>query len=222
LDVSKLKTNQLIEIELIDENNRDKGVLKYPSRIEDIGTEYLSLAAPIQNSILINIRPGQPIQVIFRIKQFNYMFETRVVSRRANPIPLLIVEKPSGIKSVQQKREYVRLSINLPLRYQLLDTDNITPIIQGYTIDISAGGLLFITPHELLRSNQLELEITLNDEEIIRCTAKVVRVSIEEIDCLKRFKVAVGYEDITEAQRDKIFKFIFDKQREWIRKGLIE
>ncbi|MGI5880159.1 MAG: flagellar brake protein [Syntrophomonadaceae bacterium] len=222
MDVSKLKTNQLIEIELIDENNRDKGVLKYPSRIEDIGTEYLSLAAPIQNSILINIRPGQPIQVIFRIKQFNYMFETRVVSRRANPIPLLIVEKPSGIKSVQQKREYVRLSINLPLRYQLLDTDNITPIIQGYTIDISAGGLLFITPHELLRSNQLELEITLNDEEIIRCTAKVVRVSIEEIDCLKRFKVAVGYEDITEAQRDKIFKFIFDKQREWIRKGLIE
>lgn len=222
LDASKLRANQLIEIELIDENNHDRGALRYPSRIEDIGTEYMSLAAPIHNSILLTIRPGQPIQVTLRVKQFNYMFETRVVSRRANPIPLLIVEKPSKIISVQQKREYVRLPINLPVKYQLLDTKATNPIMQGQTIDISAGGLLFIAADELQQSDILELEITLTDQEIIRCTAKVIRVSIEEVDRLKRFKLAVGYEDITEAQRDQIFKFIFDKQREWIRKGLIE
>ena len=222
MDASKLKANQLIEIELIDENHRDKGTLRYPSRIEDIGTEYLSLAAPIHNSILLNIRPGQPIQVMLRVKESNYMFETKVISRRANPIPLLIVEKPSEIKSIQQKREYVRLSINLSVRYQLLDTEKTTAIMQGQTIDISAGGLLFIAPHELQQNDRLELEITLANQDIIRCIAQVVRVSIEEVNQLKRFKVAVGYEDITEAQRDKIFKFIFDKQREWIRKGLIE
>ena len=36
MDASILKTNQLVEIELIDERNQDKGSLKYPSRIEDV------------------------------------------------------------------------------------------------------------------------------------------------------------------------------------------
>ncbi len=222
MDASILKTNQLVEIELIDERNQDKGSLKYPSRIEDSGTEYLSLAAPIHNSILLNIRPGQTIQVTLRVKQINYIFDTVVVSRKDNPIPVLIVKKPSELKTIEQKREYVRLPINLPIRYILLDPEKSNNIMHGQTIDISAGGVLFIVQDKLQQGDRLELELILKKREVIRCTAKVIRVFLEEVDKLKRIKVAVEYEDITEIQRDKIFKFIFDKQREWIRKGLIK
>ena len=119
-------------------------------------------------------------------------FVTEVVGRRREPIPCLIINKPEHIVPVNQKREYVRLDISLPVQFRIIDEKDNAEIKEGITIDISAGGALFYTKTEVNIGQKMEIKM----------------------------QVAVEFDGIDEAHRDRIFKFIFKKQRERIKKGI--
>lgn len=214
MNPNNLKINQLVEIELNEGN-----IVEYlPSRIEEIKEDYLYISMPMRKGILLPMRLGQEIKVIIRYKNSTVGFLTKVVGRRREPIPCLIINKPDHIVAINQKREYVRLNVSLPVRFRIIDNENNNMIEEGITIDISAGGVLFSSKGEVKKGQKIEIEITLSLENTFSCQAHAIRIFEKEEN--NAIWVAVEYNDISEADRDRIFKFIFEKQREWIKKGI--
>lgn len=212
-----LKVNQLIE--LVMEHDGQRVVVS--SRIEDIGKEHLLIAAPIQHGIPLLLPLGSEIMVQLWYRDTLWGFNTIVVGRRFRPIPMWIIKKPAEIKELPQKRHSVRLNISLPIQFRYLDRND-DKVYKGLTVDISAGGVLFSSSQACESGERIKVELELNEQIKISAVALVVRSFNKDEDALRGYRVAVKFEDLTENQRDKIFRFIFDKQREWIRKGLLE
>ncbi|MEN6348067.1 MAG: flagellar brake protein [Syntrophomonas sp.] len=214
-----IKVNHLIEIEM--ETNSGKEYL--PSRIEEIDKEYWYISTPMRKGVYITLRVGQRIKIILRYKNSVFGCITTIAARRRGHLPVLVVEKPADLQGVNQKRTYVRLPVTLSVAFRMLLPDNQkSPIFMGKTGDFSAGGLLLLTPVEVQQGQKIELEVKLPDRDPVFCKAHVVRVLSKAVKEGDDNKLAIEYDHINEGQRDKIFKFIFDKQREWIKKGVQE
>lgn len=216
MKVDDLKINQLIEVETDYNGQR----VVFSSRIEGIEEESMLIAAPIRHGVPLLLSSGAEIAVQFRARDSMYGFNTVVVGRSLRPIPVWMIKKPVELVRMAQKRHSVRLAINLPVQFSFLE-GNDDSVYQGLTVDISAGGLLFSTSQSLKAGERLKVELSLSDQMKISSVARVVRIFHKDEGTQHRYGVAVEFEDITETQRDKIFKFVFDKQREWIRKGLL-
>ncbi|HBQ24773.1 MAG TPA: hypothetical protein DD791_00130 [Syntrophomonas sp.] len=211
-----LKINQLVEIEL---NEGD--IAEYlPSRIEEIKEQYLYISMPMRKGSYIPMRIGQEIRIIMCYKKATVGFVTEVVGRRREPIPCLIINKPEHIVPVNQKREYVRLDISLPVQFRIIDEKDNAEIKEGITIDISAGGALFYTKTEVNIGQKMEIKMQLSPKNTFSCYAHAIRVFKKRELEKNTIQVAVEFDGIDEAHRDRIFKFIFKKQRERIKKGI--
>jgi len=214
-----IKINQLLEIEVDGEKDR------LASRVEEVKDNYLFISMPMKKGALVPLWPGQDVRLIFRYKHSTVGGVSRVVSRRREPLPHLVVTLPQKLVAVNQKREFVRLPVSMPIRFKVVNrnvevkSDEKVEIQEGLTIDISAGGLLFTTKTLLQAGQLLELEIKLAEKDFLYLKANVVRV-FDRKHQNEDWKVALIYDDINDRQRDRIFKFIFDKQREWIKKGV--
>lgn len=211
-----LKVNQLVEI-------KTDGMLyrgTYPSRIEEITGNVLYLAVPIRSGELVPLRTGETIRVSYVDKDNAYSFVTRVLGRKIDPIPVLIVERPQTITRIQ-RRNFVRIEASLPIYFQLLEEET-GEIGEGRTVDISGGGVLFTTRAGWIRANHLlRVRVDLPQLEPVVCIARVIRVGQNRISGVVYNQVACKFEDLREGQRDTIIKFIFERQRELIKKGLL-
>jgi len=112
-----------------------------------------------------------------------------------------------------EKRDYSRLEDTINIRYKVfaskeeLAKRKSSPEQYSVTRDISAGGLLFISPELLAVGAFLEMIIELPDKkDPIECLSKVVRV--EEIELGKMYDIAAHFLDVTSAQRARINKYV--------------
>lgn len=212
---SDLKVNQLIDIEY--ENEKDNTCEYLASRIEEITEDSLIVASPMRKGQLVPLHIGQNIKVCYTFKENSYAFVSRILDRRSEPIPVLTIKQPDEILKIQ-RRSFVRLPISLPVYFKEVQEQTVH---QGITVDISGGGALFLSNVRFAQGDLLDFELHLPERNSICCNAKVVRLLIPQPGGGSKYKVAVNYVDISEPQRDKIFNFIFEKQREWIKKGLL-
>lgn len=193
-----------------------------PVRVEEISAEYIALSMPMRQGALIPLRPGQRLSTrIFRCGSY-YGFDTTIVDRKLQPVPVVIVHRPQKILALGQLRGDVRISAVLPVRFRLLsgNSNNFSPY-EAFTINISAGGALLCTDNPLKKGQELWLELFIRPTEVVCCKATIVRV-FTEVSSEPQGRVAIQYQDINEKDRDRIACYIFDKQREFIRKGLLE
>jgi len=120
------------------------------------------------------------------------------------------IEHPRSIE-VLQEREYVRIKSARPaLVYGLPDQ---IPV-QSYTVDLSGGGFLLAGPDSLRIGDEVQFQLTLTPGVLlISGTGKVVRVD-------NRGRRAVAFESITELDRRRLIRFIFECQRTERQRGL--
>ncbi|MGE5280578.1 MAG: ATPase, T2SS/T4P/T4SS family [Deltaproteobacteria bacterium] len=111
------------------------------------------------------------------------------------------------------QRVYARLSARVNIRYKAFhDLDEIKkggfqPESLAATLNVSAGGLLFVSSEPVRVGTFLEMRLELPDSrDPVVCLARVVRT--EEIEPLKRYNIAAQYMDITSADRVRIDKFV--------------
>lgn len=196
-------------------------ILEYlPVRIEGIGSVHLALSVPMWRGALIPLHQGRRLSLRFFHRDGYYGFDTTIVERRAEPVPLLIVQRPRTIISMGQMREHVRVSAVLPVRFrQLSDNNNDFSAYNAFTSNISAGGALLCTDSPLQKGQELWLELYIPPSEMISCRALIVRV-FSEAGSVPRGRVGLKYIEMGEKDRDRIAHYIFSKQREFIKKGL--
>jgi len=211
-----IRINQLVEIEL-------QSGERLPSRIEETTAKYLHISMPIRQAALLPLAVGEDIRLVFRFKHSTFACSCQVMGRRREPIPCLIVNRPQFLERINQKREYVRLAVNLPLQFRLIkegEESEERPVLEGVTFDISAGGMLFTTNYSLQAGQEIEVQLDLPDLESVFTIGRVVRVFEPHLRGETR-RIAVEFTNISDVQKDRIFKYIFSKQREWIKRGIV-
>jgi hypothetical protein len=120
------------------------------------------------------------------------------------------IASPRSVEVLQQ-REYVRINSARPvLVYCGRDQDR----VQSFTVDVSGGGLLLAGPDTLAVGEQVSFRLTLTPGVLpISGTGKVVRVDAQG-------HRAVEFESISDLDRRRLVRFIFECQRAERRRGL--
>lgn len=214
--MSKIKfmVNQLLDIEV--EVKGEEGQVKlesFPSRIEDISKDHIIIAYPFKNGYPVPLHTNETISLRFIQDQTPYACDVKVVTKLTAPVALLKVTKPNKIIRIQ-KRNWVRLPYNTTVKYKLAGYE--VDFMEVMSIDISGGGLLLQTNHAIDINENLDIIFKL-DNFTISTTGRVVR----SFPADNSYRIAIKFEKISEIERDKIVGFIFQKQREFIKKGIL-
>jgi len=122
---------------------------------------------------------------------------------------VLRIEAPRSIE-VLQEREYVRIRSARPA---LVYAGSNRSAVESYTVDLSGGGFLLAGPDTLKIGEDVQFRITLEPKLQISGTGEVVRVDREG-------RRAVAFKSITELERRRLIRFIFDCQRAERQRGL--
>ena len=123
---------------------------------------------------------------------------------------VLRMTSPRSVETLQQ-REYVRIKSARPvLVYSGRDREQ----MQSFTVDVSGGGLLLAGPDTLPVGAELQFRLTLAPGVLpISGTGRVVRVD-------GNGRRAIEFETITELDRRRLVRFIFECQRAERQRGL--
>jgi len=120
MDLRKvLKLNQLVHIEILDNNGEGQ---RYSSRVENLSDDRIALASPLRQRVPVFVPPGNFVSVFFYDNMTVYSFRSKVVANVPERVPMLIVDAPQTLERIQ-KREYVRVPINLNALFSFIDEE---------------------------------------------------------------------------------------------------
>lgn len=123
---------------------------------------------------------------------------------------VLHIEGPRSVE-VLQEREYVRISSARPV---LVYAGGDRMQIQSYTVDLSGGGCLLAGPDTLKAGDELQFQLTLTPGVLpVTGKGRVVRIDAQG-------RRAVCFEEISDLDRRRLVRFIFECQRAERRRGL--
>jgi hypothetical protein len=127
-----------------------------------------------------------------------------------NDSDLVRINSPRSVE-VLQEREYVRIRSARPvLVYSALEQQQ----VQSYTVDVSGGGLLLAGPETLRVGEQVKFRLTLTPGVLpVTGTGHVVRTDGQG-------RLGVVFDDISDLDRRRLVRFIFECQRAERRRGL--
>ena len=112
---------------------------------------------------------------------------------------------------VIQERDFVRVSSARPV---LVYMGSSREKIQSFTVDLSGGGLLLAGPDTLQIGEQIEFRLsTSQDAPPIIGSGRVVRID-------SKGRRGVTFTEITDGDRRRLVRYIFDVQRAERRRGL--
>jgi PilZ domain len=123
---------------------------------------------------------------------------------------VLRFENPRSIEVVQE-REFVRIMSTRPVLVYG-GPDKIP--VQSFTVDLSGGGILLAGPDSLKIGDEVEFQLTLTPGVLlIGGKGRVVRID-------DRRRRAVEFTSISELDRRRLIRFIFECQRDERQRGL--
>lgn len=210
------KINQIVEIE-VEEGYDFSG--SFRTRVEDIRENSLVLGMPMEKSNYIPLRPGSEVIVWYWDDSASYAFYCRVRDRIREPIPLIVLEWPPFKTEKIQRRNFVRVPVNLELDFAIDGQSEKEEFQKVIIRDLSGGGAQFISKTKLAKGEILKIRLFL-PQKTIECKAKVMWVYTEIIDKRERYLVGIKYLDISEKTQDQIIEYVFQRQRELIQKGV--
>lgn len=190
---------------------------KYRTRIEEVGERLLTVAAPLEKSQVIPLREGTRVEVTFWDEAAAYRFEAKIMQRIAVPVPVFVLELPDSVTKVQ-RRNFVRVPAMYPVTYRTVTREGLSDLRKASMLDLSGGGMRIQTEDRVENKSLLYAQLSLPSGEV-QTPVRVCRV--DQIEKSKRFSVSLEFHDISERERDRIIRCVFDIQRAMRKKGLV-
>ncbi|SEJ63014.1 c-di-GMP-binding flagellar brake protein YcgR, contains PilZNR and PilZ domains [Propionispira arboris] len=220
----KMKLNQVLLIGKKVDLFVGDAEMSYASRIEDLDEKHLILAMPMDEKR----RPiiplaGTSISGRVAAKYSMYKFNTVYQDKASEPIPVWIVSMPQKIEK-HQTREFVRIPITFPLQVQVEDVESgdWMPPYRTKSIDVSGNGIRFFMNRHI--SQGTKVLIKTEDLPIVgsvQACCEVVRSEKPRFD-EPVFWIASKFISLPKKTQLSLIRFIFQKQREMIAKGISE
>ena len=198
--------------------------------------------APVLDGTILPLRPGQEVEVYFRVDDTRYMYHATVLNRGDFALNSGLVARALEItypKSLArgQKRSHFRVPVSrvrpVELRYGLVDRKTPDPVARpailfrgkSELVDLSAGGLAFDLPERnglLVRpGRRLLCEFTLPTKERLTLHGRVAhRYPVHRENALR---YGVQFVDIHrsvdfKAAHDRLLRYVVEVQRESLAK----
>jgi c-di-GMP-binding flagellar brake protein YcgR len=205
------------------------------SLVQDWTKDYFMVTVPLKGTEQQLLHVGDEVTGIYYHDDGKvYMFNSMVLDRMVENIPLYKLSIPDELTRVQ-RRSYVRLDITMPVKYaevakeleSLLEENGWEGILQdssipwetGTIMDISGGGINLAANRPLEEGDRVYVYIR-SEELEIGIKGEVVRRYTKILDNVAVYHHGVKFVEINEAERDRIIGFIFKKYREIRHKGV--
>ncbi len=125
--LSKLRENKALYLRRVGTTKWEK------SRVETVLGKILHAAHPTEKGRLWPIAPKENLEIGFSTGEDFYRFLSAVLEVRRKPVPLLILQRPSGSELVQvQRRISPRVDSLIPLSYEILG--GVGLMVTGHTL----------------------------------------------------------------------------------------
>lgn len=212
---------------------KQKSVPVYTSQILEFDEEYegvLNIAMPILEGKLIPLEVGRKFELFFYAKKGMYTCNGEIINRyKSSNVYVLVVSLLTDLKKYQ-RRQYFRLGTNIEIQYKLFTQEDEAyfrrvgevpdeiikrPCSTGVSVDISGGGVKFISRDNMPKETKLLLLINLPfDNEIKKCEAisKVVFTGTVK-GRRDSYENRVEFLQIKEEDRELLIKYIFKEER---------
>ena len=156
------------------------------------------MGAPFDHGELVPLREGSKVKLTFWDEVAAYSFEGRILRRIADPIPMFVLQLPDSVVKVQ-RRNYVRVPACYSLAFQSVTREGLSDLHNGTLLDLSGGGMRFVTKTRVENNSLLYAILTLPKGEL-RTPVRVCRADKTEES--RHYTVSVEFHDITERERD--------------------
>jgi c-di-GMP-binding flagellar brake protein YcgR len=199
---------------MVSKNEKDKH--EYTSSIEDINPRGIAITIPLHNQVAMSLRRGEEIYVKVPMPGWSLEFKSRVKSYKMENIPLIILEHPVETKRIQ-RRSAVRFKVLMDIKIAPLpENPKEEPLFADATaIDLSAGGMEMMTAARFEKNANVLVNFDLNMDKktVYKFSVKSVVRRVAPL-AKNKFKVGVEFLELSKAEQDRIFQYIFKKSAE--------
>lgn len=200
-----LKTGQRI---MIATRLKDGTMKDYVSQVlEVIDEKNYTVAVPISKGVIVTLMNGTTVDVLYMVEEAGmYRFEAKIVSKSRTNVPTMHIRKIGDLIK-DQRRNHFRVSLILPIKIR--QSTNFQEI-EAYCKDLSGGGMRFVCSQEFNDNEILGVDFLLNGFRF-SLQMKMIRKfpSVEP----GTFEAAGEFMNISEADRNEIIGYLFEKQR---------
>lgn len=236
MDNLRSMLENVTDIELALEAGPDKRISLKSELVEIVTDEKIAISIPSYNGRRYPLDVGKHLKVYFKKEDVGVCnFSGLVVARKLEDhTPLLFIQAVSAVEK-QQRRDYFRLSVITDVIFKLqsgvviekqVNNGKVIDVeiptyreVAVVTRDISGGGLRAMVGERIEMGSQILVDILL-DNERIAVKAEVVRCQLFD-DTVKRYDCGLRFLEVEEKDRSRIIAFIFEKQRNLRKKGLV-
>lgn len=226
-----------VEIATIQKDGVAKEKKIYHTKVFDVeNDEEVKLVMPMEQSKLILLPIDTEYDVCFYTKNGLYQAFAKVCDRyKSNNTYVVNMELTSSLRK-HQRREYYRLNCVLDMKctciseqqevdirdhhVEFIDTD--LTVLDGTIVDISGGGVRFISNNQFRADEIIQFSFSLKSTEgMIPYTlvGKILRT--EELENRPgEYESRVMFTTIAPESRESIIKYIFEEQRKIRRRSM--
>ena len=203
-----LKIGQRVEFYLEDDD------IRYTSRIEDITSDRLVVAMPVDEKRRPIIpAQGEQLYGLAVGEKCRYRFFSVFKGKKRDPIPVWLITKPEVVER-HQNRSFVRAAVRLPIQVRIIDTEGReSDLMKLHTTDVSGGGLSFAVPRYVKINSRASI-VFANFPNIgmLSLMARVVRCQpLEPSD--RGWQIGAHFLELNRGTMNKIVHFVFSELR---------
>jgi len=196
----------------------------FKSNIQDIDEDFFYIGIPTKDGEYIPLRAGDLAEVVYYQDLDIFQFDARVVGRKVDTIPLIILQIPTVYKVVQRRQYYrvVKLDYLTVVNFEKLASrdeykSNAVKKLRNpknllkkvVLLDLSGGGMRIKVEEHIKYGDILHFFLnTLKGE--LEIYGEVVRVEQDE---QKSYICGIYFLDLTNNEREKIIQYTFEIMR---------
>ena len=222
--ILQLKPSTYVEVRLIDDNE----AVFYSKLVEVLYEKEVIIMPPrLDQGGIVKLSNNKQYKIKFKTNKGIFENVMKIVSYDIdNGIPILKIKFIEPTIKIQ-KREGFRLNVEIEFEFYVIKNIDIEKsktedilLSKGKTLDISNGGLKFISNKDIELGDNIK--ILLNIEGILIETLGNI-IYKEEVNNKEEniFSYKCRFENIPQKYKEEISKYIFDRQRELLKKGKI-
>lgn len=188
--------------------------------LQEVTGNVIAIAVPVLNGLNYLLSNDEKVECIYNDGKGNvYRFKAKVVGRKIERIPLVLMELESDLKKIQ-RRDFVRVPYIGNVKYMPIDkyNENVLHDLdkcsfkQGKTLDISGGGLRIQIKDDLQLGQLLVINIIIGTSKAL-AIGEIVRDEGLKPGIEKLYVYGVKLKYIDSNIREEIIKFIFQNMR---------
>jgi c-di-GMP-binding flagellar brake protein YcgR len=197
----------------------------FPTRIEEVRADYLVVGTPMHRREYVKLPVGQKLLLSVVRRNNPYFFETSVIGEDwSEGQQRTLLRRPADNAGIAL-REQVRVPVTISdgQFWWEASSGKFGPTTTGQLVDLSAGGMQVVTKTGLPAAERVLCRFTLSrllghlmvDARVLRDYERVSDVGVTS------HRAHLQFLDMTAKDRDRLIKFVFQRERELRQKGVL-